>query len=145
MRVAILAVAALAGLSVAAGEAAAQPPPTGAEGGKIIFRTVCASCHGMDARGDGPVTTSLRTRPANLRRIAQRRGGTFPDEEIARFIDGRTSTPAHGTSDMPVWGDSLAKAVTDEPERERRIARAVELLVAYLKTIQEPATPRGGR
>jgi hypothetical protein len=38
---------------------------------------------------------------------------------------------------MPVWGDSLANSVTDEPERERRIARAVQLLVAYLKTIQE--------
>jgi mono/diheme cytochrome c family protein len=127
----------MAALSVAAGEAAAQTPPRGAEGGKIIFRTVCASCHGMDARGDGPVTTSLRTKPANLRRIAQRRSGTFPDDEIARLIDGRTRTLAHGTSDMPVWGDSLANSVTDEPERERRIARAVQLLVAYLKTIQE--------
>jgi hypothetical protein len=83
------------------------------------------------------VAESLKTKPLDLRQIARRRGGTFPDGEIAQYIDGRTRTAAHGTTDMPVWGDSLAQAVTDEQERERRIERAVEMLVAYLKTIQE--------
>jgi mono/diheme cytochrome c family protein len=136
MRTAILA-AALTSLCAAAGRTAPPEPPKGAEGGKNIFRTICASCHGRDARGGGPVAESLKTKPPDLRRIAQRRGGAFPEDEIARYIDGRTRTPAHGTSEMPVWGDSLARAVTDEQERERRIARAVEMLVAYLKTIQE--------
>jgi mono/diheme cytochrome c family protein len=136
MRTAILA-AALTGLCAAAGQTAPPEPPKGAEGGKTIFRTICSSCHGTDGRGGGPVAESLRTKPPDLRRIAQRRGSAFPEDEIARYIDGRTRTPAHGTSEMPVWGDSLAKAVTDEQERERRIARAVEMLVAYLKTIQE--------
>jgi mono/diheme cytochrome c family protein len=136
MRTAILA-AALTGLCAAAGQPAPRQPPKGAEGGKSIFRTICSSCHGTDARGGGPVAESLKTKPPDLRRIAQRRGGVFPEGDVARYIDGRARTPAHGTSEMPVWGDSLAKAVTDEQERERRIGRAVEMLVAYLKTIQE--------
>lgn len=136
MRTAILA-AALTGLCATAGQAAAPEPPKGAEGGKGIFRTICSSCHGTDARGGGPVAESLKTKPPDLRRIAERRGGTFSEGEVAQYIDGRKRTPAHGTSEMPVWGDSLAKAVTDEQERERRIERAVEMLVTYLKTIQE--------
>ena len=136
MRTAILA-AALTGLCAAAGQPASSEPPQGAEGGNSIFRTICSSCHGTDARGGGPVAESLKTKPSDLRRIAQRRGGAFPEGDVARYIDGRTRTPAHGTSEMPVWGDSLAKAVSDEQEREQRIGRAVEMLVAYLKTIQE--------
>lgn len=118
-------------------EAARPEPPKGAEGGKRIFESVCAPCHGSDARGDGPVADSLKTKPADLRQIARRRGGSFPQGEVARHIDGRETTAAHGTREMPVWGDTLASAVPDEPERERRIARAIEMLVAYLEKIQE--------
>ena len=135
MRTAILA-ATLTVLCAAAGRPAGPQPPK-VEGGKTIFQTICASCHGADARGGGPVAESLKTKPPDLRRIAQRRGGTFPEGEVAGFIDGRTRTPAHGTSEMPVWGDRLARAVKDEKEREGRVARNVEMLVAYLKTIQE--------
>ena len=135
MRTAILA-AALTGLCAVAGRSAPPQPPK-VEGGKVIFQTSCAACHGTDARGGGPVAESLKTKPPDLRRIAQRRGGTFPEGEVVGFIDGRTRTPAHGTREMPVWGDRLARAVKDEKEREARVARNVEMLVAYLKTIQE--------
>jgi hypothetical protein len=60
-----------------------------------------------------------------------------PDGEIAQHIDGRQTTAEHGTREMPVWGDSLANAVPEKLERERRIERAIEMLVAYLKTIQD--------
>jgi hypothetical protein len=46
----------------------------------------------------------LRIPPPDLTRIAQRRGGNFPDAEIAAQIDGRTVVPAHGSRDMPIWG-----------------------------------------
>lgn len=118
--------------------AAAQPePPEGAEGGEKIFRTICASCHGISARGDGPLAEHLETPPVNLRTIAERRAGAFPEDLIASFIDGRRDLPLHGPRTMPVWGDGLATAVEDKGEREARIARAVEMLVEYLKTIQE--------
>jgi mono/diheme cytochrome c family protein len=117
--------------------AAGVQEPTGAAGGKIIFRQICATCHGTDARGTGPVAESLKTPPPDLTRISARRGGDFPAETIASFIDGREKLGAHGPRDMPVWGDSLAQAVDDSYTRERRIDRAVYMLVDYLKTLQE--------
>ena len=119
------------------GAAAAQPkPPTGAEAGEIVFRTICASCHGNDARGGGPVAASLKTKPANLRLIAKRRNGSFPQDEIEQHIDGRKAPLVHGTREMPVWGEALAPAAPAE-EREQRRKQRIEEVVAYLKTIQE--------
>jgi mono/diheme cytochrome c family protein len=118
--------------------AAAQvQPPTGSAGGKIIFRQVCATCHGTDARGTGPVAKSLKTPPADLTRIATRRGGTFPSDEVATFIDGRKDVAAHGSREMPVWGDSLAQAVDNKDTREKRIEEAIHMLVQYMETIQK--------
>lgn len=117
--------------------AGAQPkPPEGAEGGEKIFRTICASCHGTSARGDGPLAEHLATPPPDLTKIAARRDGAFPAELIASFIDGREDVPLHGPRQMPVWGDGLAESVDDPVEREARIERAVGMLVEYLETIQ---------
>jgi mono/diheme cytochrome c family protein len=117
---------------------AAEPkPPTGAEAGKIIFQTICASCHGQDARGGGPVAESLKTKPANLRLIARRRSGSFPEDEVKQHVDGRKAPLAHGTREMPVWGDRLASAAPDAQAREQRREQSIEQVVAYLKTIQD--------
>lgn len=117
--------------------AGAQPkPPEGAEGGKVIYQTLCASCHGMNAQGGGPVAESLRTPPPDLTRIAERNDGAFSGDDVASRIDGRQEVAAHGTSEMPVWGDGLAWQVSDAAVREERIARSVDLLVQYLKSIQ---------
>lgn len=120
-----------------AGAAAAPQPPSGAEAGKIIFNTICVSCHGKDARGGGPVAESLKTKPADLRLVARRRNGSFPQDEIGQFIDGRKAPLAHGTREMPVWGDRLATAAPDPQEREQRREQAIAALIAYLKTIQD--------
>ena len=107
--------------------------------GEAPFQRHCASCHGMDGRGNGPVAQSLQTPPANLRRIAQRRGGVFPASEIARKIDGRFEVEAHGTREMPVWG-TVFGADIPETETAESIARGqVSVLVEYLKSIQDPA------
>jgi len=117
--------------------AAGVEEPTGPAGGKIIFRQVCATCHGTDARGRGPVAKSLKTPPADLTRIATRRGGTFPADKISSFIDGRKEIAAHGSREMPVWGDSLAQAVNNIDTREKRIEQAIHMLVQYLETLQK--------
>jgi mono/diheme cytochrome c family protein len=134
MRPSLLAIA-LAGLSLPAAAADQEAPPTGAAGGKIIFRQLCASCHGKDARGNGPVAKTLKTHPADLTRIAERHG-SFPADLVAAHIDGRESVEAHGSREMPVWGDNLAQAVPNEGLREERIDRAIQMVVQYLEGIQ---------
>ena len=113
----------------------AEPP--GTLGGKMIFQQNCASCHGKDGRGAGPAAKSLKTPPADLTRITARHGGSFPADLVAAHVDGRESVAAHGSRDMPVWGESLAQAVNDKDLRDARIARAIQLVVQYLETIQK--------
>jgi mono/diheme cytochrome c family protein len=86
--------------------------------GASLYRHYCISCHGPEARGDGPAGAALRVPPPDLTRIAARREGRFDAGEIAAFIDGRTQVTAHGRRDMPVWGriydDRNGSIVTDE-------------------------------
>lgn len=71
--------------------------------GRQIYLERCASCHGLSGEGDGPVAHALTTPLANLRRLSERFGNPLPEDQIARFIDGRAEVEAHGPRDMPVW------------------------------------------
>jgi len=116
-----------------------QEKPSGVlvDAGRADFLRYCASCHGVDAHGKGPVAETLRTPPADLTRIAKRHGGKLPAGEIAAFIDGRTMVSAHGTREMPVWGRILGEKIA-EGTTEDEVARGrIDALVAYLMTIQE--------
>jgi len=112
------------------------PNPMLVEVGREEFATHCASCHGMDARGGGPVAASLRTAPADLTRIAARRGGDYPADEIAAWIDGRLAPGAHGTREMPVWGARLADGLPPEPLTQDLVRGRIVTLVEYLESIQ---------
>ena len=72
--------------------------------GQAEFLNSCAACHGTDGRGDGPMAEVLNTPPADLTRIAERNGGSFPYWKVFATIDGRYIVPGHGERDMPVWG-----------------------------------------
>ena len=103
--------------------------------GQALYLRYCASCHGPDGAGHGPVASTLSTPPANLRLLAERYGNPLPEDQIARFIDGRADVKAHGQRDMPVWGDR----VWENPEGkgcESQVKNRVAKLVAYLQSIQ---------
>jgi mono/diheme cytochrome c family protein len=101
--------------------------------GRDTFRYYCASCHGRDARGDGPVASALTTRPANLTKLAANNHGQFPIDRVRAFIaEGGPDLPAHGSPDMPVWGPIFQSLDPSDP-----VARArIDNVVAYLKSIQ---------
>lgn len=106
--------------------------------GRTSFQRHCSSCHGMEAHGDGVLAAVLRVRPPDLTRIAARRGGEFPDAEIASFIDGRAFVAAHGSREMPVWGRVFARPVADGSAGEEVVRGQLWVLVAYLRSIQVP-------
>jgi mono/diheme cytochrome c family protein len=128
--------AAIGALLCAAGSAQAEDPRL--EAGARDYQALCASCHGPKAMGDGPAAASLDPRPPNLTEIAKRRGGVFPAPTIARMIDGRDPVIAHGTRAMPVWGKHFDKG-TDTRDGFGYSKGRIQLLVEYLKSIQEPA------
>ena len=101
--------------------------------GKAIYMQYCASCHGVKGDGNGPLSQALTTPPTNLRLLAQKYGNPLPEDQIAKFIDGRSDVKAHGPRDMPVWGQRFnAQSNGNEAETAERIAK----LVAYLQSIQ---------
>jgi mono/diheme cytochrome c family protein len=110
--------------------------------GQRLYLQYCSSCHGASARGDGPVADVLSTRPADLTRLAQRYGSPLPVDRLAEFIDGRADVRAHGPRQMPVWGEKLYAGPRDPTlpvEKARR--GTIELIVAYLQSIQAPLHP----
>ena len=134
-----LAVALLA--SVAGAEPPAEAPGRSrpSDLGAQLFARHCASCHGATGVGDGPAARALARPPADLTHIAARRGGEFPDAEIAHWIDGRFDVPAHGSREMPIWGRKLADPIAEDASGEEVARGRIDLLVEYLKTIQAPA------
>jgi mono/diheme cytochrome c family protein len=72
--------------------------------GEAEYLNSCAVCHGVEGKGDGPLSDLLVKRPADLTSISKRNGGRFPYARVIAVIDGRYDVPGHGNRDMPVWG-----------------------------------------
>jgi mono/diheme cytochrome c family protein len=106
--------------------------------GRSYFRQYCASCHGIEGHGDGPVAPVLVHRPEDLATLAARRGGVFPAAEVASAIDGRARFAAHGSPEMPVWGRRFGKAVGDDATGQEIVRGRVLILVEYLRSLQQP-------
>jgi mono/diheme cytochrome c family protein len=82
----------------------AAAPGTTAASGKQTYTHYCASCHGADARGDGPAASVLKTAPPDLTTLAKRHDGKFPYDYVSDVLRFGTRINAHGSSDMPIWG-----------------------------------------
>jgi mono/diheme cytochrome c family protein len=117
----------------------ASPTDSGVYGvsGSYAYRTYCASCHGADGRGEGPLAESLRFHPPDLTLIAKRHGGEYPAEKIQRIVDGRKPLPGHGGPDMPIWGDAFKNAETGFDDA--KVKEKIRGVVDYLRTLQVTA------
>ncbi len=76
-------------------------PTSGAE----MYKSYCAACHGTEGKGDGPAVEFLKTPPPDLRMLAQHNQGKYPADHVATTLRLGTPSRAHGTSDMPLWGE----------------------------------------
>jgi mono/diheme cytochrome c family protein len=109
--------------------------------GKVLFQDNCIACHGASGQGNGPLAAGLTTPPADLTKIAARRGGVWPELEIMSILDGysRSTLPRE---DMPVFENFL-----DDDMVEFDTGNGVSMLVPrklvaiaeYLETLQDPA------
>lgn len=111
----------------------AEPAISGAE----LYRQHCAGCHGAAGRGDGPVASLMAVAVPDLTRVAARRGGRFPEDEVARIIDGLSPLAAHGTRHMPVWGYEFYSPDQDDETAQRQAAERVDRLTQFLGSIQQ--------
>lgn len=109
-----------------------------AQEGLRLYQTFCATCHGIDAQGGGPMAATLILQPPDLTALAANNDGIFPTTRVAMRIDGRDPLVSHG-SPMPVYGDYFQgndtpmKVETGQP---MMTSRPVADLIVFLEGIQ---------
>lgn len=79
--------------------------------GKREYESKCAVCHGLTGKADVSYAEVLKTAIPNLTVLTKKNGGVFPSQRVYEVIDGREQVKAHGTREMPIWGnDYMRKA-----------------------------------
>ena len=101
--------------------------------GPDLYRSYCASCHGTEGKGDGPVAPALNSKMPDLTTIKQRNGGIFPAARVNKIISGDEIILAHGTREMPVWGPIFHRVEEDRDYGEVRLQN----LTDYLRSVQK--------
>jgi mono/diheme cytochrome c family protein len=119
--------------------------------GKSEFRSSCASCHGTDGKGKGPVSEQLKAPPSDLTMLAKNNNGVFPTNAVYETILGSKTVAAHGTREMPIWGErfnpivdlphtvdpSYWKMAGPEQSPEVVVRTRILAVIDYLNRIQQ--------
>lgn len=110
--------------------------------GKSTFERSCAICHGFDAEAQSNISELFKVPPKDLTTIARRNDGIFPLERVYHVIAGDIQEPAHGVSEMPIWGDYFMTDTLEDrnvnPKDARDIVQGRILsVVYYLQSIQK--------
>lgn len=126
------------GLLVATAMAAAAQEAEDMTYGEAEFLNSCAVCHGLSAKGDGPMAEELVTPPADLTRLSERNGGQFPYSRVFSMIDGRYVVPAHGNREMPVWGQAFVEEDNENFGKDGELvtAQRIHELTQYIQSLQ---------
>ena len=131
----------LLALLLLAGPAAAD---ASLEQGKANFGKLCAPCHGVSGKGDGPQAAQLAKKPADLTMVT-RKYGAFPEQKVFETIAGLDMPEGHGTREMPIWGDVFvteqvgkSTKVEDAMKASDEASRRIAGLVKYVASIQAP-------
>jgi len=101
--------------------------------GPDLYKRYCAVCHGKGGKGDGPAAAALKASPTDLTQLSKRNGGKFPVGAIRQLLGGGSSTPAHGSPEMPIWGPVFRAMTPDENIAKLR----VDNLLRYLESMQQ--------
>lgn len=108
--------------------------------GADSYAAACAVCHGSDGKGGGEFAGVLTVQPPDLTTLQARNEGVFPYLDVFHVVDGRTTLRAHGTSAMPIWGDTFKQQIGDYagPFGAELLVRArITALVDYIESMQE--------
>jgi len=112
--------------------------------GKFEFNWACATCHGIDGKGKGPLSSDLNAPPADLTVLAKKNNGAFPLTQVYEVIDGRKALESHGARQMPIWGAFSSeelypsnKLIEPSHDPEAVVRKRILAIIDYLIRIQE--------
>jgi hypothetical protein len=125
-------------------------PAEDGDPGKIEYMSNCATCHGLNGKGDGPYLKFLMVSEyvppslPDLTVLAKNNDGIFPSDRVYEVIDGRAEVRAHGPRLMPIWGVEYSKEAAEYyrsvfrvNDAEAFVSKRIGSLVAYIQSIQE--------
>jgi mono/diheme cytochrome c family protein len=107
--------------------------PTSAADGAEMYRAYCASCHGPNGKGDGPANPALKVPATDLTVLSKNHDGVYPANAVVVLLRN-PGGGAHGSADMPVWGDVFRRSGEDQMHIHQRAYN----LTRYLESIQQP-------
>ncbi len=106
---------------------------TAAKSGKHLYGKYCASCHGIEGKGDGPVATALAPPPPDLTSLTRRHNGKYPAGYVGALLKFGRSFAAHGAEDMPVWAVRFQEL---DPVHDPTGQQHIDDVVAYVASLQ---------
>ncbi len=112
-----------------------------ADFGRNEYRANCVVCHGDKGKGDGSYAELLKTRVPDLTTLSTRSGNVFPFSNVVKAVDGREMPKAHGSSEMPIWGQAYSAKAAELYQghaynAESFVQARILALVEYLYTLQ---------
>jgi len=104
-----------------------------ANDGKAMYASYCATCHGIDGKGKGPLSSSLKRTPSDLTLLSRKNGGAYPSARVVAVIGHGTSASGHDKAGMPVWAPVL-----DTINQNNKLDTPLRIsnLSKYLETLQ---------
>ncbi|MGH9642030.1 MAG: c-type cytochrome [Terriglobales bacterium] len=107
---------------------------TSAASGQEMYKSYCAVCHGTDGKGNGPAAQALKVPPSDLAALAAKNGGKYPAPKVSAIIRGEEVLAAHGSKDMPIWGNLFwGMSGGHEAEVQQRVTN----LNKYIESLQK--------
>jgi len=104
--------------------------------GRALYDATCASCHGVDGRGDGPAAAALWPPPADLTHLSERYGRKFPRKFVLEVVTGEHDVVAHGSRAMPVWSQHFGPSEGATGATAAYARARLERLLDYIETLQ---------
>ena len=136
MRKFILAIMSLVLVGTAMGQTMKKVPAryTSPASGQEMYKDYCASCHGVDGKGNGPAAPALKVALPDLTQLSKKNDGKFPENRVAQVIQGDSRMASHGSKDMPIWGQTF---LSIDQHDHAMMSLRVKNLTDYIEKIQQ--------
>jgi mono/diheme cytochrome c family protein len=108
-----------------------------ANGGRQMYFKYCASCHGIEGKGNGPVSRDLKVKVPDLTVLKSKNKGIYPTDRVMSSIDGSRVVRAHGDRNMPVWGEVFREEHEKQKHTELTSLLKTKLIAEYVGTLQK--------
>lgn len=91
-----------------------------------MFLQYCATCQGIDRKGNGPAASAIKTAPTDLAQLTRKHDRKYPANMVACVPKFGNAPGAHGRAALPVCGPLLPSLDRYHDTVRQRISNLVE-------------------